>query len=102
MRMELSRLPEKARQPAIALLLLVLDDLAAGRVALGFGVNRGMGTVRVTRVALEVSDGALLGLASGAIRLDLQGGVLSALDRTTRQVIAGAWQRWIESEQRRD
>ncbi len=102
MRMELSRLPEKARQPAIALLLLVLDDLAAGRVALGFGVNRGMGTVRVTRVALEVSDGALLGLASGAIRLDLQGGVLSALDRTTRQVIAGGWQRWIESEQRRD
>ncbi|WP_131748925.1 RAMP superfamily CRISPR-associated protein [Frankia sp. Cppng1_Ct_nod] len=37
-------------QPALALLLLVLRDLVAGRVRLGHGVNRGHGDVMITSI----------------------------------------------------
>jgi CRISPR/Cas system CSM-associated protein Csm3 (group 7 of RAMP superfamily) len=38
------------RDPAVALLLLVLRDLSAGRIPLGFGVNRGMGAIDVNAI----------------------------------------------------
>ena len=39
------------RRSGLALLLLVLRDLADGWLALGFGATRGRGSVRVSRVA---------------------------------------------------
>src|SRR5262249_40476034 len=35
------------RDPAVALLLLVLRELSAGCIPLGFGVNRGMGAIEI-------------------------------------------------------
>jgi hypothetical protein len=85
----------------VALLLLTLEDLAGGQIPLGFGTNRGMGSVRVSGARLEASDGALLGLGAGEGRLELPGRVLPALDARARQTLVAAWQQWIESERRR-
>ncbi|WP_334142930.1 RAMP superfamily CRISPR-associated protein [Rhabdothermincola sp.] len=57
LRVDLARLPERVRGPALCLLLVVLRDLATGDLPLGYGVNRGMGAVRVGRVTIEVPDG---------------------------------------------
>lgn len=48
---DLTRLGDD-RDPALALLLLTLRDLAAGRIPLGALVNRGFGDVEVTEVTL--------------------------------------------------
>ncbi|CAB1127817.1 conserved protein of unknown function [Candidatus Hydrogenisulfobacillus filiaventi] len=52
LQLDLARLPQ-LEQPALALLLLVLDDVAAGRVGIGFGTQRGHGVVRIRRVTVE-------------------------------------------------
>lgn len=98
---ELARVPEALRRPAVALLLLTLEDLAAGRIPLGFGTNRGMGSVRLRGARFEASDGTLLGLGAGEGRLELPGHVLPVLDAGVRQTLVTAWQQWIESERRR-
>lgn len=51
-----SRLPDGERSAGMALLCLVLDDLVAGRVPIGFGVNRGFGDVEVTGVEFAPGD----------------------------------------------
>jgi len=51
--LDFTRLPDDEREPALALLLLVLRDLADGRLPLGYGVNRGMGAVKVTGITLD-------------------------------------------------
>jgi CRISPR/Cas system CSM-associated protein Csm3 (group 7 of RAMP superfamily) len=57
------RLGDEAGGQALALLLLVLRDLADGWLALGFGGTRGRGSVRVSRVAFT-GDG-LTGMWAG-------------------------------------
>lgn len=55
LRVDLRRLPEPTeRRAALVLLWLVLRDLRAGDLPLGFAVNRGMGAV--TGVRVEVHD----------------------------------------------
>jgi CRISPR/Cas system CSM-associated protein Csm3 (group 7 of RAMP superfamily) len=43
-------------QPAIALLLLVLRDFANRKIPIGYGTNRGMGTVEVTKIKFNCSE----------------------------------------------
>ncbi len=43
------------RLAALALLLLTLRDLARQRIPIGFAGNRGMGTIKVTRIAVAAS-----------------------------------------------
>lgn len=53
--LDLERLISDFHMPATMLLLLLLRDLADGRLPLGFGTNRGLGAVAVKRVAFQVS-----------------------------------------------
>jgi len=55
--LDLSRLEDvpPTQKAMVALLLLTLRDLASGRVPLGFGTNRGMGSVAVDRVTITPS-----------------------------------------------
>ena len=54
LRLDLARLSGAQKQwGAIACLLFVLRDLAAGRIPLGFGANRGMGALAVDTVRIE-------------------------------------------------
>lgn len=94
--LDLGRITEADRLPAVALLLLVLQDLAAGRIPLGFGGQRGLGALRVrsiTCAAVGHADarlaelGQLFPQADGklplpeALRDDLHQAWTSYLDR---------------------
>ncbi len=54
--LDLCRLPADRHLPALALLLLVLRDLADGRLALGYGANRGFGAFAVDAVRVRGFD----------------------------------------------
>lgn len=75
--LELPRNTAGGRAPAaLALLLLTVRDLAAGRVPLGFGTNRGLGAVSVDSVTLtpkaipELPDSIVLTPGMGYTGLD--------------------------------
>jgi CRISPR/Cas system CSM-associated protein Csm3 (group 7 of RAMP superfamily) len=55
-----------AKQAAIALLLFVLRDLVRGRISIGFGGTRGLGSISITAIHVE---GDTLGFAAGALAL---------------------------------
>ncbi len=89
----LQRLPENLRLPAIALLLLVIRDLANGRLPLGFATHRGMGTVQVT--SLEVQGHDLDEALAGLCDIRLQDGRLTDLPSN----LNSAWQQWVTQNQ---
>ncbi|MEK8021594.1 MAG: RAMP superfamily CRISPR-associated protein [Candidatus Parabeggiatoa sp.] len=47
------RLPNDLKTPAVALLLLLLRDLSEQRLPIGFGVNRGYGTLNINKVTFK-------------------------------------------------
>ena len=89
----LQRLPEDLRLPAIALLLLVIRDLANDRLPLGFATHRGMGTVQVT--SLEVQGHDLDEALAGICGIRLQDGRLTNLPSNLNSV----WQQWVTQNQ---
>ncbi|MFP4653576.1 MAG: RAMP superfamily CRISPR-associated protein [Phormidium sp.] len=96
---DLARLEERYPdqvQPAVALLLLVLRDFANRKLPIGYGTNRGMGTVAVTDMTLQVQgDSDIPGLA-GELSL---GPDFSQLSDDLRLELSVAWQDWIEQNQ---
>jgi len=86
----LQRLPGELQLPAIALLLLVIRDLANDRLPLGFATHRGMGTVRVNGFTVEAQDveGDLAQLS--AIRL-VDGKFQNVPDQ-----LKTAWSQWAK------
>jgi len=70
-----------------ALLLLVLRDMACGRLPLGFGTNRGMGSVAVDRIILTPSG--VSWMKEGA---DLDMGNIAALSPALIKDLQQAWQ----------
>jgi CRISPR/Cas system CSM-associated protein Csm3 (group 7 of RAMP superfamily) len=79
-------------KPAIALLLLVLRDFAHRKIPIGYGTNRGMGTVEVTAMTLTGSN--LEGLEALAGEHPLAAD-LSSLDQPLLVTLTEAWQSWI-------
>lgn len=91
--LNLQRLPENLRLPCIALLLLVLRDLANDRLPLGFATHRGMGTIQVTDLQIQGHD--LEGDLSTLSNIRLENGRLHNLP----EVLRTEWQRWIRQNQ---
>ena len=58
MSLDLDRIPgdDAGAKQAIALLLLTLRDFRDGLIALGFGVNRGLGSLEVESIAFDCED----------------------------------------------
>ena len=90
MELDLARLAKPDQFPAVALLMLVLRDLAQGRLPLGFATHRGMGAVAVDSVALTMhqTDSALGALHGVTVSPNGLAGVPSELN--------SAWQEWIQ------
>jgi CRISPR/Cas system CSM-associated protein Csm3 (group 7 of RAMP superfamily) len=88
----LRRLRDAEELPAVALLLVVLRDLAQGRLPLGFATHRGMGAVEVKSVTItpQSADAPLDGLGSVTVSNHGLANVPPALNQ--------AWRRWIERE----
>lgn len=99
MRIDLSFLPDDMRVPAVALVLLLLRDMAEGRIPIGFGSNRGMGAIRVEKVS--VNGAGLWGdLACLAGPLDLPEGDLKAVGIDNLKEIETAWTDWLDRQPR--
>uniref|UniRef100_A0A7C4LNP0 CRISPR type III-associated protein domain-containing protein n=1 Tax=Schlesneria paludicola TaxID=360056 RepID=A0A7C4LNP0_9PLAN len=93
----LPRLPSDLQLPAMALLLLVIRDLANDRLPLGFATHRGMGTVSVEQV--EVVGVDLPEPLAQFGHVVLSGGRLTELPADLRQAMNRAWQQWIADNQ---
>ncbi|WP_024547087.1 RAMP superfamily CRISPR-associated protein [Picosynechococcus sp. NKBG15041c] len=80
-------------QPAIALLLLVLRDFANRKIPIGYGTNRGMGTVKVITATAIGSSIKNLDQLNGenSVANDLRD-----LDPQLLQDLTKAWRGWIE------
>ena len=110
--LDFARLDDGDRLPAVTLLLLVLDDLAAGRLPLGFAGNRGMGAVTVEKIAgagapARRQEGstdpafAAAAILSGLIGKTVGqewGGILRLLSDDQRRELGDAWQKWIDGQ----
>ncbi|WP_017306836.1 RAMP superfamily CRISPR-associated protein [Spirulina subsalsa] len=91
---------EMCVQPAIALLLLVLRDFANRKLPIGYGTNRGMGTVEVTEMSFNCSP--IEGLAGidqvRAIAPDLPN---LGLSHDLLNLLNSAWKKWIEQHNKK-
>jgi len=87
------RIPPAEQFVTAALLLLTLRDLSAGRIPLGFGVNRGMGTVSVKSIVFSVDasdDSPLARLCELSLVDEQICGPQDVLSELT-----SAWMTWI-------
>ncbi|NJP12384.1 MAG: hypothetical protein HC769_22435 [Cyanobacteria bacterium CRU_2_1] len=93
--LELGQLAISLQRPLLMLLLLLLRDLSSKRIPLGFAVNRGMGTIRVSHIKLTGSILAELQIENGVIEIPdgdfsrLQGNWLTSLNQD--------WQNWLNA-----
>jgi CRISPR/Cas system CSM-associated protein Csm3 (group 7 of RAMP superfamily) len=101
--LHLGRVRQDQWAAAVALLLVVLDDLACGGLPLGFATNRGMGDVRVSRVEFDVvagtgdAGGERFGWLAGARDADERMGVLGSLDAGRLAGLREEWREWIQN-----
>lgn len=83
-------------QPVIALLLIVLRDFANRKIPIGYGTNRGMGTVEVTEMCMHCSS------IEGLIGIDQETEIFPDLSNFNDQILSNltiAWQTWIGQHQ---
>jgi CRISPR/Cas system CSM-associated protein Csm3 (group 7 of RAMP superfamily) len=86
--LDLKRIREEHHAVIQALLLLTLRDLAAGRIPLGYGVNRGYGSLKVNKICLTSPDSEL----NGKEMTFSPNGAIAGIDLAT---FNQAWQTWL-------
>lgn len=91
----LCRYDPQAVKPAIALLLLVLRDFAHRKIPIGYGTNRGMGTVEVTEMR---SYGSSLSDLDGLMGVQTITPNLESLGDPLLNDLTQAWQQWIDAQ----
>lgn len=95
----LKRIAQDKKNAALALILLLLRDLAQGRIPLGFGVNRGMGAIKVNKVLMR-GPGLKMLDDMDATELVINGENLTKGDLSTipkLNEIENSWQEIIKS-----
>jgi CRISPR/Cas system CSM-associated protein Csm3 (group 7 of RAMP superfamily) len=93
--LDLERLPRAAWPAAVMLVLLLVRDLAQGRLPLGYGVNRGLGSLAVEAVRIRGR-----GLGNGLeplTELDLPAGDVAGAPAELRSALDAAWHAWLAS-----
>jgi CRISPR/Cas system CSM-associated protein Csm3 (group 7 of RAMP superfamily) len=91
--LDLERLPPEDRLPAVMLLLLLVRDLAQGRLPLGYGINRGLGAIAIDGVKIR---GRGLPVHLGQLAdIEITGGDVSTLSAEVRAALDEAWQTWL-------
>jgi CRISPR/Cas system CSM-associated protein Csm3 (group 7 of RAMP superfamily) len=93
LQVDLTRLKKLGcRDEALALLLLVLRDLSTGRLPVGYGANRGFGSITVTSIAFRARGSDL-----DWLNRELPGGDISQLDGKKLDHLQNAWTAWINA-----
>jgi CRISPR/Cas system CSM-associated protein Csm3 (group 7 of RAMP superfamily) len=87
--LDLKRIPAEYHPVVKALLLLTLRDLAAGRIPLGYGVNRGYGSLKVNKISLNAA--AISEFGGNEISFSSNGAILG-IDLTELNTV---WQTWL-------
>lgn len=88
--LDFKRIPQENQNTIQALLLLMLRDLASGRIPLGYGVNRGYGSLEVDKICLE--SPAIPNLNGKELTFSPSGAILG-IDLTP---LDQAWQTWLK------
>ncbi|GAB4213096.1 MAG: RAMP superfamily CRISPR-associated protein [Synechococcales cyanobacterium] len=92
LRLDLDRAGEK-RLSIVVFLLLLLRDMAQGRIPIGFGANRGLGAIEMTQVDLTVKgDPKTLGILQELNGKKLVKGDISAIPKNVLETLQKAWQ----------
>lgn len=93
LQLNLNRLQESLRLAGIALIFLILRDIADNRIPLGYGTNRGMGSIKVINVNItgrHLDD--YLKLLESVI---LKDGNIAELNPELLNILNQAWKEWI-------
>lgn len=93
--LDLSRHPEE-HEAMIALLLMLLRDLKSGRIPLGFGANRGLGAIGVTKV--EISGRGLGEPLTSLTNATLENGRIEELSGHLLRYLTNSWQAWLDQQ----
>jgi CRISPR/Cas system CSM-associated protein Csm3 (group 7 of RAMP superfamily) len=90
-------------EPSLALLMLVVRDLALGRLAIGWATRRGFGSIEVREINLTVRGESLPPLKATDVSASGLGPLIAALDdRLDGSGLAESWRRWVGSRPRID
>ncbi|HLO88056.1 MAG TPA: RAMP superfamily CRISPR-associated protein [Nostocaceae cyanobacterium] len=81
---------------AISLFLLCLRDLVDGRIPLGYGTNRGMGTIKVNSIVINSDN--LPDDLNKFTNVTLLNGNLTDLDSELLTNLNNAWKTWIDTQ----
>lgn len=81
---------------AISLLLLCLRDLVDGRIPLGYGTNRGMGSIKVNSIVINGKN--LPSDLTKFTNVTLLNGSLSGLDSELLDTLNNDWKSWIQTQ----
>ena len=81
---------------AISLLLLCLRDLVDGRIPLGYGTNRGMGSIKVNSIVIKGDN--LESDLEKFTNVTLVNGSLSNLGCEVLKTLNNHWKEWIDTQ----
>jgi len=95
------RISESEWQAVIALLILTLRDLHAGRIPLGYGVNRGMGAITIEKIIIHGKGLTGTSLENLEIQENIElnftsQGSIEILNADFLTLLNKHWQAWIE------
>lgn len=96
--LDLARLREEDRRPAVMCLLLTLRDLVNGRIPLGFAANRGMGAIEVTGV--EIAAENLNNELNDLKDVKIVDGKLGGWSERLKTSLESAWEKYKGGEER--
>lgn len=85
--------------PELALLWLTLRDLCAGRIPLGFGVNRGFGDLTVNKIMLQGLEALNCGLEIAELTVS-EGAIEVTAIANLMDELKKEWTGWIKSNDR--
>lgn len=103
--LDFDRFPKKGdaavQEPlaGVALLLLLLRDMADRRIPLGYGTNRGLGTLTLTKVEFEPKGkvpGRLSALKKNSWKANEQSLTFASLDKGLVSELNQVWSAWID------
>jgi CRISPR/Cas system CSM-associated protein Csm3 (group 7 of RAMP superfamily) len=87
------RKSQQAEKIALALIFFILRDLADNRIPLGYGTNRGMGSIKVTKVIINGQN--LNESLKELEKKELPDGNITGLNEDLLNSLNEAWVQWI-------
>lgn len=96
--LNLNRIPEEEVLVAIAFILIIIRDLSNNRIPLGYGVNRGYGSIVINNVLIKAQGVKNLSMFERDINLEK--GDITQLDSSVLSLLDEAWKNWLVSSRK--